>query len=436
MSPESKRLQVLAVSDYWNSTDFTGGVTVLNRALCRALADRDDMAVTCRVGEPGPIRDPLVTIRTMSSIPGVDAKGQLLRLDGLPRNVDVIVGHSTHSGGAAQYLRDQRYADALSVHLMHTTPAEYARYRGDSELADLKTEQERTLIAGADLVVGVGPLLNQEAARLARSTLFTAGRQPAIHELIPGMPSDGMVRNLRGIHQTKFNLLMSGRIQDEAKRAETAAAALRLSRAKGHDVHLTVVGVPAKSVRKVEEKLSLLAGNLVKVVPFTGNQHNLAVHIAEADLVVAPAVHEDWGLAPWEALGRRVPTLLSATSGVARFLSDPSRVPPHLGAVFTVPEPDDVRDRPALWAGRIERFLDNPDAYARLTHELGDLLIPKYTWGRAARKLGEHVLAIYASPRQRPTATARQRRPSRPSITTPDRARVSVSAPRSKGVVR
>ncbi|MGH3428983.1 MAG: glycosyltransferase, partial [Mycobacteriales bacterium] len=408
------RLQILAVSDYWNSTPFTGGVTTINLALCRGLAECQGVQVTCRVGEEGPIRDSLVTVRTASAIPGVDPKGHLLRLDGLPRVAHVLLGHSTHSGGAAQYLQQQRYRDAIVVHVLHTTPDEYARYRSKPELANRKTEQERTLIAWADLAVGVGPLLFQEAALLARSTSFTTGRQPAVHELIPGMPSDGLVRNLRHTNQTRFNLLMFGRVQDEVKQSQTAAAAVRFNRAKGHDVHLTVLGAPRESVDKEEKLLSTLAGTPVKVLPFTPDERQLAVHIAEADLVVAPALQEDWGLAAWEALARRVPTLLSATSGVGRFLDDPARVPPHLGSGFTVPEPEDPGDRPLLWAKRIEQFLREPVNYVRRTRELGDVLAARYTEAEAAKKLHEHILSIRESPRQRSAASRDRRVPARP----------------------
>ncbi len=401
MSAESDTLRVLVVSDYWNSTEFTGGVTTLNRALCRALAERSDVTVTCRVGEEGPIRDSLVDIRTVGALPGVEPKSQLLRPEGRPRAVDVVIGHGTHSGGAAHYLRAKYYPEALGVHLLHTTPDEYARHRGKPELADLRATQERALIAGSDLAVGIGPLLYQEAARLARSAPHTTGREPTVHELVPGVPSDGVLRHPRLPGQTKFDLLMFGRIEDEVKQVQTAAAAVRLVRVKGHDVHFTVRGVKPESVPTHEAELSLLAGTQVKVKPFTSDERELAIDLAEADLVLAPALQEDFGLVAWESLGRRIPTLLTATSGVVRLLNDSARVPSHLGPASTVPQPEDRGDRPMLWAMRVERFLSDPAPEERRAQELGELLASQYSWARAAEQLSEQIGAARAEQRQR-----------------------------------
>lgn len=86
----------------------SGGVTV-NRELSLALAARGH-DVTARVSVPSP-PDPRVRVQGLDPVPGIpDERGQLLRADGLPRNIDIIIGHGRFTGGAASYLGlgDQR----------------------------------------------------------------------------------------------------------------------------------------------------------------------------------------------------------------------------------------------------------------------------------------------------------------------------------------
>ncbi|MFH8892914.1 hypothetical protein [Streptomyces sp. NPDC017949] len=69
-------------------------------ANCPLLADMGH-EVIARVSAPSPSH-PRVQVQGLEPVPGVpDERGQLLRADGLPRNIDVIVGHGRFSGGAA-----------------------------------------------------------------------------------------------------------------------------------------------------------------------------------------------------------------------------------------------------------------------------------------------------------------------------------------------
>src|SRR6266540_3672322 len=114
---------------------------------------------------------------------GVAHKRAALRTDGLPEDVDILVGHGRFSGAAALYLRDQRYPNARVVHVVHAFTDEDDRWRGDPEQATRHARTERTLISRADLVVAVGPLLADDAARMAQMS----ERPPPVHEMIPGV---------------------------------------------------------------------------------------------------------------------------------------------------------------------------------------------------------------------------------------------------------
>jgi hypothetical protein len=88
-------MRILTLSTAWEG--HSGGVTV-NRELSIALAELGH-DVTARVSVPSP-RHPQVRVQGLDRVPGVtDERGQLLRADGLPRNIDVIVGHGRFTGG-------------------------------------------------------------------------------------------------------------------------------------------------------------------------------------------------------------------------------------------------------------------------------------------------------------------------------------------------
>lgn len=110
-SPESgpEQPHVLTLADQWHG----GGPLAVNRELSIALAELG-CRVTARTGSPvqgrPAVEIPGLGIQSLDPIPGLNGRrSQLLRADGLPDDVDVIVGHGRFSGGAASYLRDHFY---------------------------------------------------------------------------------------------------------------------------------------------------------------------------------------------------------------------------------------------------------------------------------------------------------------------------------------
>lgn len=371
-------LRVLVLGTAWTGN---GGHTV-NRELSAGLAQLGHQ-VTLRVSGPGSDSLPGVDVQELTPIPGIDARGQLLRTDGLPRNVDVLLGAGRFSSGAAGYLRDQFYPTAKVVHFVHAAVDELDRWRGDPDQANEHARTERDLISRADLVVGVGPLLADEARRLARMS----ANPPPVHELIAGITLREPPHYYEG--QRRLNVLLFGRADDPLKGADTAAYAVGELQRRGIDVQLVVRGGNPNALREQEESLSSIAAMPVKVRPFTGDQRELDSDIRSADLVVIPSRQDGFPLTAMEAAGSGIPVLAGRNIGTGMFLSDPNRVAPQLGLPSVVPmkgnEP--ARELGTVWADHAEPLLRDLPGTRQRAMDLRVFLADRYTWAHASEGL-------------------------------------------------
>ena len=378
---ERRRTRVLTLDAGWSGH---GGHT-FNRLLSQSLA-AFGYDVTARVAEPVNAQPhPNLTVLGMEPLPGIDRRGQLLRTDGLPEDVDILVGHGRFSGAAALYLRDQRYPNARVVHVVHALTDELDRWRGDPEQATRHARTERTLISRADLVVAVGPLLADDAARMAQMS----ERPPPVHEMIPGVVihAPPAWRD----HQQRTSLLLLGRVDDPLKGADIAVDATRVLTDRGHSVQLTLVGADSGILGEREQKLHRRAGALVKVKPFTHDQAELAAEVRGADVVVMPSRNEGFGLVATETIGYGVPVLVSGNSGAGILLADPDRVPAELGGPLVVPMIGTESDLAERWADHLERVLNDLPAARGRALALRDHFGAHYTWAQATEALSARL---------------------------------------------
>jgi len=409
-STTERASRVLAVYLEWDSAKGSGGSTV-NRELCVGLAEAG-ADVTCRIAEAadGPELMRGVRVQGLEPIPGVDPRGQLLRTENLPDpgSMDVVIGHAKFSGGAAGWLRDNFYPEAQLVQFSHYIPDELDRWRGDPEQADRHTETERRLMAAADLVVGIGPLLAEESARLLRAY----DNPPPVHEMIPGISVYTPIAY--PAEQQRFHVLVFGRADDPLKGAAAAAEMVGALRQRGIDVHLTVRGARPNQVREQEVQLSRVAHSRVRVKPFTTDQVALAHDLTNSDLVVVPSMHGGFELTLTESIGHGVPVLVSDAVGAGMFLADPRRIPAELGQQLVVPSPRDLNPQSLVnaWTERMAGILADPEAARQRARALQDYCGTRYTWRHAAEGL-QKALAENAARQARATArplTERQQR--------------------------
>ncbi|MGW3498488.1 glycosyltransferase family 4 protein [Streptomyces sp. NPDC001020] len=385
-------MRILTLSTAW--AGHSGGVTV-NRELSIALADLGH-DVTARVSVPSPSH-PRVQVQGLEPVLGVtDERGQLLRADGLPRNVDVIVGHGRFTGGAASYLRDQFYPQAKVVHIVHALTDELDRLRDDPMQATEHANTERLLIGKADVAMGLGPLLTDDAARLARMS----PTPPLVAEMPPGVilgepPAPFALQN-------RLNLLLFGRADDPLKGANLAAQVAGRLHAEGIDLQLTVLGAQPSQLRVQERALSDIAQIPVKVKPFTPDRTLIEAEIRGADLVLMPSKHEGFGLVATEAAGFGVPVAVASNTGAGQFFNNARRIPGHLGqpSVVHAPPHSDEQQLVQLWAQHVKDRL-NPEALPHTRAralELREFLGKNYTWNHSAEAMDVSVAQLAAAP--------------------------------------
>ena len=206
-----------------------GGVPTANRELTEAFGAAGVSAHgrVARVdpGEPGRLRaEPAenVVVTGVEPVWGVtdgngdpDTRALPLLLENLPPHIDVVIGNSRFGGGAGKWLAEHVYPDALYVHVLHTSPEVLDALRGKVDEGLRHAETERRLMAGADLVAGVGSLLSQEAGRSERAG--EPGRPPPVHTIISDMVRSAGDPPPRPADREAFELLFQGRANDHLK---------------------------------------------------------------------------------------------------------------------------------------------------------------------------------------------------------------------------
>ncbi|GGV18252.1 hypothetical protein GCM10010260_67530 [Streptomyces filipinensis] len=300
---------------------------------------------------------------------------------------DLIIGHSRFSGPAAVAIRDSWYPNARVAHFLHTSPERlpFFKYVGDAGKATEKAARdsgiERVVMARVDVVVGVGPLLTDEAKRLAA----TNQQVPSAHELVPGTVIEPLVQHAQR-QEGPLQLLGLGRAGDTLKGFEDAAQAVKLLNARGLAAHLTIRGAPKEDLARLQEELREHGGEHVTVLPFSTHRDALKNDIRQADALIMPSKHEGFGLVATEALGHGVPVLVNEDSGAARFLQDANRVPSQLGAPCVVPEPANPAHRIRAWAKAIRQLKEQLPQRTEDAAQLREIL-KSYSWEHAADSL-------------------------------------------------
>ncbi|MFF0086991.1 DUF4157 domain-containing protein [Streptomyces canus] len=433
-----RQTRVLVVSDI--SGLGLGGVPVFNMELVKGLTAQYD--VTMLTADPaaydadqkmrehsGPreLRKPQTWIRgsrpRIVNVPapqGKEPREALVELVkqnpaqyGLPAGpdaFDVIIGHSRFSGPGAQAIRQEWYPRARLVHFLHTSPVRLDVIKSKQQSAGEKSKAEREVMHDADLVVGVGPLLAQEAERLSRTVL----RVPAVHEFVPGtaigprVGSDLLSRGKNALLPQRprgLRLLLPGRAEDEIKGVEAAVRAIGILRTpvaqggRGLDVHLTVRGGPHPEKKPQEYQhwqdiITQHGRGGVTLRPFTTSARELDQDRTDTDALIMPSLHEGFGLVATEGAGRGIPILVNGESGAAQFLARLGEL--GLPSVVNAPLQIDKSTgrevaggqdtRAQRWADAIDQLAAELPARRQTSRDLRRQL-RQYSWQDAAQAL-------------------------------------------------
>ena len=385
---------MLAVGTEWASGH--GGLSTLNRALCRALAAAG-ARVVCLVAEASEAdrRDAEaegVTLVKPEASPGRSSYEALSDRPDLPSGFvpDVVIGHGRVTGPAAQALVRNFFPEAKRFHVVHMAPDEIEWLKPGREddagvRAETRTQIELDLGRTADRMVAVGPRLHDRYLRD-----LSVYDVPSPLRLDPGFDaSEGVPRTPPP--GAPWLVLVLGRLEDiEIKGLDLAARAVgEAARRRGGTVpklELLVRGAPDGTRDDLRTALREWSGmSQIVVRPYTSDVATLGDDLRRASLLLMPSRAEGFGLVGLEAIVAGTPALISARSGLGQLLSEVLDVEQAARLVIPITQ-DDTKDVEA-WEREVARVLsDRPTSFLRAA-EVRALLAERKTWATAAETL-------------------------------------------------
>lgn len=357
-----------------------GGMDAANHALARHLAGRgDDVHVVAHGTWPDLRQLPSLTVHDVWRPLGKHLLGSpLLATAGrrLSRHVQQRGGHVVVNGGNC------RVAGANWVHYVH---AAYAPHVVGSASLRLKTWLARR----RDLAA--------ERAALDAAAVVICNSQRTRRDVIErvGIPERKVAVVYYGTDAHRFSLVTAaeratarqrlgctddrplvgfvGALGDRRKAFDTLFAAwVTLCRRPDWDGHLIVVG---RGAELDAWRARAATAGIGTRVTFLGFRDDVPQILAALDALVHPARYEAYGLSAHEAICRGIPTIASASAGVAE------RYPADLDDLLVV-SPDDDEEL----AERVRRWRLSADRYRAAFARFGDTLRAR-TWDVMSEEL-------------------------------------------------
>ena len=295
--------------------------------------------------------------------------------------IDFVIGHGVVLGKPAQIIRDSHHCKWMQV--VHTAPDELAMYKTYSDAipkGEEKQWNELKLCQMADIVVGVGPKLQE----VYSAYLSSCGKD--VYNFTPGIITELTFLKVSSQMGKKFRILVFGRGDSEdfeLKGFDIAAQAVAKLNDKSY--HLTFVGAPSGSETRVTNELlkqGLCRSQLI-VKGFLENREYLNTLLCASNLAIVPSRTEDFGLTALEALSVGLPFLVSQNSGFGEAIQE-------IGSSFIVDSED-----PEHWADAIKGVRHKGiDAAIKECRELRARYAEKYSWKAQCNDLVEMMLAF------------------------------------------
>ena len=384
-------LKVTLLGSEWTSS--AGGLSTLNRELAIHLSKHPKVEVTFLVPE-GACKDEEKREAQSYDITVVDAKKRpgydpLDWLSFPPQNLrmDIVVGHGVKLGRQGHVIRDSaQFHSCKWVQVVHTAPEDLSRYKGYPDpisKGEKKHEAEVDLCKLADLVVPVGPRLEEAYS----SYLRRCKENQDVFSVTPGL----FDREFGDLDQapnenSEFKVLLFGRGDDEdfeLKGYNIAATAFTDDRLKGKPYHLIFVGAPDGKQDEVRRKLLQcgIAREQLTVRKFVQSREKMKDLLCEVDLAIMPSKSEGFGLVSLEALSAGLPILVGSKSGFAKTLENI-----RFGKSCIVDSED-----PTKWAEAIEGVRVRHKIRLEEIEALKESYETKYSWREQCEALVDKI---------------------------------------------
>ncbi len=377
-------LHVLMVGTEW--FPLHGGLSRFNKDLATALAAQGHH-ITCTTKKK-PTRPErkdadargvrLVTPEDLGAFPA-ELRG---------RRVDVVVGHTRQTSGAARVQAREHFGSVLAS-FAHTIPEKIELLKGKPAAEAARDAQERTVQVGealrvADLVYAVGP-------GLTRYWQDWLGPQHQVRQVVPGIdPTTPAARPGTG----PARCLLPGRAEDwTIKGIDIAARAFTQAACK--DATLVVMGAPDGEGPALANRLCRefqISPRQVQTIEYDPNPERVDQELRAASVVLMPSRAEGFGLVALEALERGVPVLVSDRSGMGDFL----RAHASGAADLVVPVRDDPRD-PHRWGQALQSVLDDRDGRFAQARQTRAELAPHASWDTVATSMTSDMRAAVSA---------------------------------------
>lgn len=392
-APLPGQLHFLVLADEWQPSK--GGLSTFNRDLCLGLC-RAGHRVSLFVPRAGITPADAEAIKKESGIgivhsqvePTQPGGPELFLMPALAERPDVVIGHGMITGPAAHIQREQHFQTSLLVLFVHTSPDDIEHRKGKPELEAMrsgehKDRQQADLMAEADLVAAVGPLLRRSAEESLRSWKHKA----VVHEFCPWLSAD----ELHG-PPSKQSALWIGRADDaQLKGLDLAVRAMAQLSEKAPV--LLVRGVSAESCESLSRSCKQWSQNRVDVRlrEYTAESSRIENSYLQATVVLMPSRSEGFGLVGLEAISRGIPLLASSESGLAEVLLK------HGGeagqaAVVKVSLDDEATIEEL--ANNLQAIWDRPGAAFEQARRLREALAPSLSEERSIRAFIDALRAV------------------------------------------
>ena len=340
-------MKISPLADEWGSTK--GGLSTLNREICKGLAQQPDVSVTLVVPQytEEEKRDALthdVKLVEVEKIPGF---GTIESLAFPPRdlNIDVVMGHGHKLGPQAHAVAKQRQCKRL--HVVHTSSEELAMFKKNRPAipeGERKHQREVDLSRTADVVVGIGPKLTEAI----KSSLRPHKKDKDVINFTPGIFSEFAGLDQATEQGSMFHTLVFGRgDEDDFELKGYDVAARAIAGLNDSSYRLMFVGAPDGKQEEVKDNLLKCGINRTQLTvrSYRQSREEVSHLFYEADLAIMPSRTEGFGLAALEALSAGLPILVSDNSGFGKALEE---IP--FGMSFVVDSDD-----PNEWGRAIKR---------------------------------------------------------------------------------
>ncbi|XP_077991458.1 D-inositol 3-phosphate glycosyltransferase-like [Glandiceps talaboti] len=385
---ENDSLHVVLLMDEWCSSK--GGIQTVNRHMAINLAKLDNISVTCSLDDFSESEEEEAGKHGVKLIRSVYTAGRSRQLwlqnD---RPVDVIIGHSRFTGPRAKDIKEKQSSPShqiFRVHVVHMVAEQLATVKaGERQTADNidKQDSELELCRSADLVVAIGPHLEDEFAReLELSKVPVYNFTPGLID-IPLSNHNVNPNDLPKQYQN-FHVYIFGRGSEEDWKVKgfhiAAEAFAKEIIKKDQKVHLTFIGAKEGEEDSIKDKFCEygVANEQLRVRRYKKEQMDLFEEIQKADLVIQPSLVDAFGLSALEAISIGKPVLVNGTTGFGQVLEQLAN-----GDKYVVKSSDST-----TWA---ERILDvrkgNPQKICKEVKQLQLAYKEDYNWAKSCENL-------------------------------------------------